>query len=237
VVFCAVVVVLVGYLVSISLLLVVAENSAMGTSRPFHAANPEDVSRSICGAVYGYLVAGASAAAAREYWRRKRRGLAVHLLAIVLLLPVVSVAPAGIPLVAVSFAILATMAAHLKASRALVVTAFGFALTLATFLYQRMGPDVGKYGTECIPIEDCFGPLLGAGFPLQYLVNVPGITDPTSLGGEDELRLLPFAIDTLAFSVISYLGSTALRRARLHVNSPERDTGSPSDPSGTQPKA
>ena len=115
------------------------------------------------------------------------------------------------------------MAAYLKAKPVLIITAIALALTFASSFYHQMGPEIGQYGTECLPIENCFGPLLAAGYPLQYMVNTPGITDPTSLGAEDKFRLVTFALDTLFYIVIIYSAYTLIRYYRARRKAPEVD--------------
>ena len=232
---CSAGVALLGCIVSIAWLLMVVRNSAIEITGPLLATRFDDVIWLIYGVLYGFFVAAASTVAAREYWHRRRRGLVVQLLAILLFFPAVSFALVGVALIAISLAILAAMAAYLKTSRAVAITALGVALALATFFYQRMGPSVGKYGTECIPIEDCTARLLGAGYPIQYFVNQPGITSPVSLGSEDEFRLLPFALDILAFVAVAYLGSTAILLTRSKLRSPEGGTTDLTNPPGAQP--
>src|SRR5688572_16412083 len=76
------------------------------------------------------------------------------------------------------------------------------ALACVSSAYQPLGPEIGQYGTECVPIEDCFRPLRGGGLPLQYAIDIPGITTQGRLGIEDEFRVLPFALDVIFYFVL-----------------------------------
>lgn len=214
---------LLGLIVSILWLVVLTGNLSFKILGPLLTVHLDEVIWGIQGVSYSILVAGVSLMAALEYWRSRRRGICLHILAIVVLLPVVSLALQGVAILVVSLVILATMAAYLKANPALIVTAVGLGLTFASYFYQQMGPQIGKYGTECVPIEDCFGPLLGAGYPWQYVVNTPGITAPTSLGFEDKFRLGAFALDALFYLAITYPSYTLIRYYRARRKSPESE--------------
>ena len=177
------------------------------------------------GGLYFVIVAAVFLLAAVEYGRRRRRGIYVHILAILLLLPALTLALNGAALLAVSLAILAVMAAWSEAKPALIITAAGLGLTVASTFFQQMGPEIGQYGTECVPIENCFGPLLGGGYPIQYIVNSPGITDPTSLGSEDEFR--PWA---LALDAVFYIAASSVVYALLRYQGARRGRrGSPAE--------
>lgn len=218
---CSVGAALIGLIVSILWLVVLTGNLSFEILGPLLTVHLDEVIWGIHGVTYSILVAGVSLLAAFEYWRTRRRGIYLHTLAIVVLLPVVSLALQGVAIFVVSLVILASMGAYLKAKPALIITAVGLGLTFASYFYQQMGPQIGKYGTECVPIEDCLGPLLGAGYPLQYVVNTPGITDPTSLGIEDKLRLGAFALDALFYLAITYPSYTLIRYYRARRKSPE----------------
>ena len=223
VMFCSAGTALVGLVLSIFWLVVVRGNWNIVIVGPLLAVHLDDLIWGIQWGSYSILVAGVSLMAAFEYWHRKRRGIYLHMVAIVVLLPVVSLALQGVAFLVVSLVILARMAAYLKAKPALVIAAVGLGLTFASYFYQQMGPEIGKHGTECVPIEDCFAPLLGAGYPLQYMVDVPGITSPGSLGFEDKLRLVAFALDALFYVVMIYLSYTLIRYYRARRKSPESE--------------
>jgi len=214
---------LVGLIVSMLWLVVLTRNLSFVILGPWLTVHLDEVVRAIGGGSYVILVAGTSVMAAVDYWHRRRRGMYLHILAILLLVDVVSLALVGVAFLVVSLAILATMAAHLKARPAPIITVLALGLTFASSFYQQMGPQIGQYGTECIPIEDCFGPLLGAGYPVQYIVNTPGITDPTSLGSEDEFRLGGFALDALFYIAITFPTYTLIRYSRARRKSPESE--------------
>lgn len=75
---------------------------------------------------------------------------------------------------------------------------------LSAFVYHRAGPAIGVYGNMCgePPEHLCYGPVLGAGFPLQFVVDVPTISVPGILSMEDDLRGQSLAIDILAYCVV-----------------------------------
>jgi hypothetical protein len=193
---CAIGTALSGFVVFITLIVLL-----MGTSPSIEA---KDI------VLPGILVtagAGTSLLASLQYWRRRRTGIYLHVLALVVMLPLMIVI-FGLTLttvaLVVSLAIVAVMAILLKSRPAFTSLIIGLGLTCASFFYQRMGPEIGQYGTECVPIENCFGPLLGGGFPLQFVVNQPGHTSQTALDLWDELRFAPFALDFLLFAVATY---------------------------------
>jgi len=210
---------LAGLIVSVLWIVVLIRNLNLVIVGPLLAVHLDEVIWAIHSGVHSMLVAGASIVAAIEYWRRRRRGIYVHTLAIVLLLPVVSLVMQGVAILVVSLLILATMATYLKGRPPLVIAAVGLGLTFASFFYQQIGPQIGQYGTECVPIEDCFRPLLGAGFPLQYVIDTPGISVPGSLGIEDKLGLVAFALDALSYIAVTSLGFAAIRHYRARRKS------------------
>ena len=78
-------------------------------------------------------------------------------------------------------------------------------LACASFSYQPLGPEIGQYGTECVPIEDCSRALRGGGLPIQYVIDIPGITVQGALGIEDEFRILSFALDAIFYFVLAQI--------------------------------
>ena len=83
-----------------------------------------------------------------------------------------------------------------------IIVSIALGLTCVSFASQPAGPEIGGYGTECVPIEDCFRPLRGAGFPLQYMTDIPGITAQDRLGVEDEFRPWAFFVDVMFYLAI-----------------------------------
>jgi hypothetical protein len=71
----------------------------------------------------------------------------------------------------------------------------GLGLVLLSFTYQTFGPEQKIVGTECPIIRECVRPVKGGGFPVQYVVDVPGISVRDVLGLEDEFRTWPFLAD------------------------------------------
>lgn len=78
-----------------------------------------------------------------------------------------------------------------------IVTIFLISLGLAflSFSYQSFGPERKAFGTECQPIRDCFRPVLVGGFPVRYIIDVPGISVQNDLGFEDDFRIWSFIAD------------------------------------------
>ena len=83
----------------------------------------------------------------------------------------------------------------LKINPNFTITLIGLALAMLSFAYQPSGPTIRKVGTECIPLEDCYRPVRGGGFPIQYVIDFPGITFPDVLGSEDDFRFWAFVLD------------------------------------------
>jgi len=86
-----------------------------------------------------------------------------------------------------------------------------------------MGPARASYGNagcETQP-ETCtngqmLGDLLGAGFPLQYVVDNVSTSVWYSLGIEDDFKFLPFLLDLLFYTLLVYgmIKFTQARRGR-----------------------
>ena len=93
----------------------------------------------------------------------------------------------------------------LRADPNIILALTALALACVSFAYQPLGPEIGQYGTECVPIEDCYRPLRGGGLPLQYAIDIPGITIQGRLGIEDEFRVLPFALDVIFYFVLAQI--------------------------------
>ncbi len=85
----------------------------------------------------------------------------------------------------------------------LALTALG--LACVSFAYQPLGPELGQYGTECVPIEDCHRALRGGGLPMQYVIDIPGITVQGRLGIEDEFRVLSFTLDAIFYFILAQI--------------------------------
>jgi hypothetical protein len=93
----------------------------------------------------------------------------------------------------------------LKINPNLTVALIGLGLTCLSFFYQPHRPEIKKFGTECVPIEDCYLAVRGAGFPAQYLIDKPGITQMDWLGFEDEFRLWAFALDVIFYVALGQI--------------------------------
>jgi hypothetical protein len=104
-----------------------------------------------------------------------------------------------------SIAMFFTAAALRKTVPILMVVLIGLGLAVLSFAYQPLGPESKMVGTECRPIRDCFLPVRGGGFPVQYVIDNPGITFWGVLGFEDEFRLWPFLADTCFYICMTEL--------------------------------
>jgi len=93
----------------------------------------------------------------------------------------------------------------LKINSNILVLLAGVCLTFLSFAYQPLGPEIRQWGTECIPLEECFAPVRGGGFPIQYVIDFPGVTSPDDLGFEDEFRIWAFVLDLVFYSGLVYL--------------------------------
>jgi hypothetical protein len=149
----------------------------------------------------------ASLVAAVLYWRCRKSGVYLQMLSLVILAPaniLIAGLAIGFTLIVSSLAILAAMAVVLKGWVFPAILIAGLGLAFASFFCQRMGPGIGQYGTECVPMSDCYGPLLAGGFPLQYYVDQPGHTFEYTLDQWDEFRLAPFILDTCFFIAAAF---------------------------------
>jgi hypothetical protein len=93
------------------------------------------------------------------------------------------------------FGLFVTIATLKRINPIVTIFLIGLGLALLSFAYQSFGPERRMFGTECQPIRDCFRPVLGGGFPVQYVIDVPGITYQNILSFEDDFRVWPFIAD------------------------------------------
>ena len=109
------------------------------------------------------------------------------------------------------------MTRNLKIKRFIVTTIIAVALTCASVVYQQMGPETGVYGNMCAdqPEGLCIGRLLGAGLPLQYVIDQPGVSIVYQLGPEDKFRIVPFVLDILFYDFSLYAAFWLIQRLRL----------------------
>jgi hypothetical protein len=103
----------------------------------------------------------------------------------------------GVFVISISMCLIA--AVLLKASSILTIFLAGLGLAILSFAYQPLGPENKTVGTECQPIEDCYRPVRGGGFPAQYVIDNPGITYWGRLGFEDEFRMWALIVDVCAY--------------------------------------
>jgi hypothetical protein len=84
--------------------------------------------------------------------------------------------------------------------------------TLASYEYQRFGPEYGYRGSECKP--DCVVFKLNAGWPFPYVFDSLGISVMDNLGAEDEFREVPFVLDIFFYSCLLFIIVHFLRQVR-----------------------
>ncbi|MBL8076809.1 MAG: hypothetical protein JNM55_02520 [Anaerolineales bacterium] len=103
------------------------------------------------------------------------------------------------------------MPADLKIIPYFISLFIGIAITLASLAYQKMGPETASYGNagceeqpnSCIDGQ-MMGDVLGAGFPLQYVLDNPGVSVQYSIGLEDNFKFSRFLLDSLFYSILIY---------------------------------
>jgi hypothetical protein len=179
------------------------------------------------------LIGVLSIVTAVGYWHLKPWGVYVHLLSLAHIIPFIMVYPERVAVywigLILSFSIVVLMATYLKIKVFIVTTVIGLALTCASFAYQQMGPEIGVYGTECKdqPRGFCYGPLLGAGLPMQYVLDQPGVSVMYKWGMEDNFRIAPFLLDVLFYSAIIYGSIKFIRRYCLRKQNQVQRDGSP----------
>jgi hypothetical protein len=168
------------------------------------------------------IVGCLSIVAGFEYWSLKALGTYVHLLCLgeqLLLMPFVRVIfPLLLFGLAISFAAFLIMAVYLRIKIFVILTVVSISFVLASYTYQQKGPEIGVYGNACVdqPNGLCKGPILGAGFPFQYVIDNLGTSVREQLGMEDNFRLIPFLLDILFYNIIFYGG---IKLARYYSHS------------------
>lgn len=104
---------------------------------------------------------------------------------------------------------------HRKRSiRLLGALGLALMLTLASAAFQRVGPLRQVEGEGFCPDGGrCRIPVLGAGFPLAYLVDNPQLSVPHAVHLiEDDFRAGAFALDALFYLVLTAAATRLVRR-------------------------
>lgn len=162
-----------------------------------------------------------------------RVGYLVFLALMIQLLPISgSLSGLELPVIFLQFPILISLAVRFRFSVGIRILLMGFAFAgISSVIYQRIGPEIGVYGNHCgePPNQLCYGPLLGAGFPLQYIVDQPTISVTGRLGPEDYLRGSSLVFDTLAyclaiFGIYRLIQIIRLRRSESLSHSQSSDS-------------
>jgi hypothetical protein len=189
--------------------------------------------------LFGLLTGSLALITAWGYWRRRTWGAYVHFLSIIILLiakeftyfPGAAFWLLTCVLIA-SFCLLVWMSCFLRIKPIWIALVLGIGLASASYYYQRTGPSIGIYGTECAepPHGYCYGPLLGAGFPLQFVLDVPGVSIIGRLGYEDDFLLPFYFLDAAFFGMgvfaISWLGRRIVMiRRKKDTTVPARTNG------------
>jgi len=136
---------------------------------------------------------------------------------------------AACPVLVLQSAILISLAVHFRYRPDIRVILVACILAgFSFFIYQRIGPAIGVYGTECgePPSHRCYGPVLGAGFPLQYFVDVPTISVPRSLGDEDGFRGVSLLLDVFVYSATIIVGQRLVQILRIRLRDRRNREGS-----------
>jgi hypothetical protein len=91
-------------------------------------------------------------------------------------------------------------------------------VTLVSVGIERRGPELAQYGNLCGPTHDqpCMQPALNGGFPMAFLVDVPGVSVENQLTLiEDRFVPLGFAVDWVASALSLWLLWRGARRFRI----------------------
>lgn len=102
----------------------------------------------------------------------------------------------------------------------LALAAAALTLTIASARYHRVGPMRMVEGEGwCSTPGPCAVPVLGAGFPLPYLIDNPQVSVPNAVGlFEDDFRAGAFLIDTLIYFslvVLTFWRAQKSKKTRL----------------------
>lgn len=87
----------------------------------------------------------------------------------------------------------------------------GIGITCASFAYQKTGPEMDSYGNAGCEVQpnscvdgQMLRKVLGAGFPMQYVLDNTHTSVWHSIGFEDHFKFLPFVMDLLFYTVLTY---------------------------------
>jgi len=164
-------------------------------------------------AILAFLTGGLSIGVAIGYWSKSTWVLYLHFVSIIQLVLLLIFLSSEITsywycfaLLSVSLSQLITMLFFLGSHKAFVSVVLALLLVSVSFYYQKTGPSMEIYGTECKdqPHGDCYGPLLGAGFPFQYVLDSPGVSIIGTIGYEDKVKPLMFLLDILIYWAGAY---------------------------------
>ncbi len=107
-----------------------------------------------------------------------------------------------------------------KFRQLLLVAVLAIALSAASVLVQRTGPELAQYGNLCGPSssDPCLEPVLKGGFPVAFLFDQPGVSVEHRLSlGEDVLHIGAFAANAILYFVGIMLAAFAMALPRKGV--------------------
>lgn len=103
--------------------------------------------------------------------------------------------------------------------RTSVLLFVGLVLALASMRIQRRGPKQVAYGNPCGPTGDdlCYRPVLKGGFPVAFLLDVPGVSVEDQLAfGEDHFRAGAFWVDVALYWILALVAVRFIARPTSH---------------------
>lgn len=105
---------------------------------------------------------------------------------------------------------------RVRVRRAAALVVIAIVLTCASAAYQRVGPRRTVEGEGfCDTPAPCAIPVLGAGFPLPFLVDNPQVSVPNAAGlFEDDFRAGAFLVDALVYFGLGLLVVRMIRRRK-----------------------
>jgi hypothetical protein len=103
-------------------------------------------------------------------------------------------------------------------ARTLLAPAAALVLATASAAYQRVGPRRMVTGEAwCSTPAPCLVAVLGAGFPLPFLIDNPQVSVPNAIGlVEDDFRPGAFLLDALLYFALTVLAASRVHLRKRH---------------------